>query len=870
MIVFKPGSTDSPQEEILGGKAFFLAELTRAGFNVPAWFSLTADAFKSAVRDGISFKNQQEEIAQIILPDVLKNEIESACEQLFLKNKFLAVRSSAVGEDSAGASFAGQLDSFLYVKYDDLFKTIPKVWASAFSEHALAYRKNHGLNETDIRVGVVIQEMIDPDAAGVAFAVDPVTGRRDAVVISSVYGSGEGLVSGLLNADTFTVLKGEISSEIVVKEQKIALNKSGKGTETIDVLKELQNLPSLKNDEVLKIAEITRKISQHFGRPQDIEWALKNGELYVLQSRAITTLHNLQDKSQIRRVWDNSNIIESYSGVTTPLTFSFVRDVYSEVYKEFSRFMGVEQEIIDKNHTIFSMVGLIQGRIYYNLFNWYNVLSLLPLYSVNAGFMEQMMGVREKLDKPQTLIQSDKNAYVQSGKLVVRLLKNKASLDGQIAKFYTLLNQTLAQYENRDLSAKTPEELMQAYFDLEQRLLLQWRAPILNDFYTMIFFGVLKKMISALGIEAGDTLQNDLLAGEGGIISTEPIESIQKIAVQVLKNDAARELFKSAGEDEIIQKIAEFPDIQTAFKNHIDKFGSRFVNELKLETITPKQEPELLIRLVKPYVVQNIQPKDNREYELALRKSAEEKVFKKLSFAKKPLFKKILSETRKGVKNRENLRFERTRVFGIVRAIFLQIGQHFYSEHILDNPRDIFYLTKEEIFSFIDGTGVSLKLKETVALRKSEFAEYEKASPADRFETFGMVHHANSYQANNSLKSEHSGDVLKGLAACPGIVRAPVRLVRNPADAPNLDGCILVAERTDPGWAPLFPMAKGLLVERGSLLSHSAIVAREMGIPAIVAIGNLMNELIDGEEVEMNGATGEIRLFRDSEVVKDA
>ncbi|MES2766036.1 MAG: PEP-utilizing enzyme, partial [Bacteroidota bacterium] len=248
----------------------------------------------------------------------------------------------------------------------------------------------------------------------------------------------------------------------------------------------------------------------------------------------------------------------------------------------------------------------------------------------------------------------------------------------------------------------------------------------------------------------------------------------------------------------------------------------------------------------------------------------EEIIFKKLgaNFAKKALFKKVLKETRKGVKNRENLRFERTRVFSVTREIFIAIGKHFFAEQLLDHPRDIFYLTKEEIFSFIDGTGVTLKLKETVAMRNAEFAEYEKASPSDRFETFGMVHHANSYQQVSNVKSKHSGDVLKGLAACPGIVRAPVRLVRNPADAPNLDGCILVAERTDPGWAPLFPMAKGLLVERGSLLSHSAIVAREMGIPAIVAIGNLMNELIDGEEVEMNGATGEIRLFRNGEVLK--
>ena len=206
------------------------------------------------------------------------------------------------------------------------------------------------------------------------------------------------------------------------------------------------------------------------------------------------------------------------------------------------------------------------------------------------------------------------------------------------------------------------------------------------------------------------------------------------------------------------------------------------------------------------------------------------------------------------------MRFERTRLFGLVREIFLELGKNFAYENIIENKRDIFYLTKEEIFNYVRGTSVDIDFKTLINNRKEEFRNFETKHPADRFSTYGIVYTANDYTSKET-SSNVNGD-LSGIGACAGVVRAKVKIVHSVAESEGLEGCIMVAERTDPGWVPLFPISKGILVERGSILSHSAIVAREMGIPAIVGINNLLSTLKDGDEIEMDGSTGQIRIIK--------
>ncbi len=789
-------------EKIVGGKAYNLDILTKNEISVPKWFVVTSTEESFEVRE----------------------------------DKLYAVRSSAVGEDGSGNSFAGQMESFLYVKAEDIKARIQDVINSANSDRIRFYREQNGLSNENIKVGVIVQEMINSDISGVAFSSNPITGKRGEIVISSVFGLGEGLVSGELNADTYSVVRGKITKNIAEKPYKIVFDEE-KGFGTKQVENENSSTSSLTDKQIKEIAKEVKKIVEIYGKPQDIEWAYENGKLYILQARPITTLENIPDKSEQEIIWDNSNIIESYSGVTTPLTFSFIKDVYTEVYKQFLLIMGVEREVIDENSEIFQMLGLIEGRVYYNLLNWYRLLKLMPGYEINARFMESMMGVKQKLNQVPKVKQSKKNKYLRLATLIKSLIVNLFNLPKDIEKFYEHINTTLSPYENGKLDGKTSNELVEIYFELESKLMKKWQAPLVNDFYAMIFYGLLKKSLSK--IDPNGTLQNDLLTGETGIISTEPIKRIKLISNKICNG-------KNAEKD-----IEEF----------IQKFGNRCIGELKLETITYKQDPSLLKFIINSYVKQGIIDLEKEQIrEQEIRQNAEKIVKEQI---KNPFFSFILKNARLRVKNRENLRFERTRLFGLVREIFLELGKNFAYENIIENQRDIFYLTKEEIFNYVRGTSVDVDLKTLIKNRKIEFQNFETKHPADRFSTYGTVYKANDYTSRET-KTAEKGD-LSGIGACAGIVRAKVKIVKSVVQSEGLEGCIMVAERTDPGWVPLFPISKGILVERGSILSHSAIVAREMGIPAIVGINNLLSTLKDGDEVEMDGSAGTIRIIKDEQ-----
>lgn len=788
-------------KKIVGGKAYNLDILTKNGINVPKWFVVNSadDNF----------------------------EID--------ENKLYAVRSSAVGEDGNQKSFAGQMESYLYVKPQEIKARIQDVIDSANSERIKFYREQNNISD-NIKVGVIIQEMINSDVSGVVFSSNPITGKRNEIVISSVFGLGEGLVSGELNADTYTIENDKITKNIIEKPYKIVFDKE-KGIGTKRIKNETPRAQTLTDKQIKELVEKTKEIVDIYGKPQDIEWAYEDGILYILQTRPITTLENISDKSQQEVIWDNSNIIESYSGVTTPLTFSFIKDVYTEVYKQFLLIMGVEQELIEENSDIFQMLGLIEGRVYYNLLNWYRLLRLMPGYEINAGFMESMMGVKQKLNQIPKVKPSKKNKYIRLFNLLKSLIFNLFTLPKEIEKFYKHIDITLSPYENGKLKGKSANELIEIYFELESKLMKKWQAPLVNDFYAMIFYGLLKK--SLLKADSNGTLQNDLLTGETGIISTEPIKRIKQISNKICKGEKV--------DDDI--------------KEFIQKFGNRCIGELKLETITYKQDPSLLQFIINSYVKQgiiDIEKESQKEQEI--RRNAEKTVKEKI---KNPFFGFILKNARLRVKNRENLRFERTRLFGLVREIFLELGKNFAYENIIETQRDIFYLTKEEIFNYVCGTSVDINLKTIIKNRKEEYEIFKKKNLPDRFTTYGAVYKANQFIVNN-IATDIKGD-LSGIGACAGIVRAKVKIVHSVEESEGLENCIMVAERTDPGWVPLFPISKGILVERGSILSHSAIVAREMGIPAIVGVNNLLSTLKDGDEVEMDGSTGKIRIIRNEQ-----
>jgi len=880
---------DISDRQRLGGKAAALASLGRAQAPVPEWFALAPGAFEASLRDELQSLAANDDnvtiqavIAGLQAGDEAKSEIARALAALCPNGERVAVRSSAIDEDGCGHSFAGQFESFLFVSAEDVADKVAAVWRSASSERVHGYRQTHNLSLLPNPPAVLIQRMVNADRAGVAFSADPVTGRRGVAVVAAVYGLGSSLVAGECDADTYHVNRAGqiIQRDIAIKRQAHRFNDGA--LRSVAVPADEANLPALTDREAREVAHLARLAERHFGCPQDIEWAIEDGRLYLLQSRPITALANMVDPDGAINLWDNSNIAESYGGLSLPLTFSFARRAYEEVYRQFCRLMRVPEAKIEAHGQTFRrMLGLVRGRIYYNLLNWYRVLALLPGFKINRRFMEQMMGVKESLpDEFEFVIPPSGGSFDERAFRLKPGLRTKLkdgahlliTLGGLLANHFLLRSRIEAFYHRLDealgeprpaIEERRPDELAAHYRELEGRLLTRWDAPLVNDFFAMIFMGLLRRLSERWFDDSG--LHNALLCGGGGVISAEPARRVRAMARLAAADDGFVKLLRAGSLDEILRAMPRVAGFQTGCEDYLARFGDRCPDELKLESATLRDDPLPLLRSIGHLAGRRSLPDVDKPVNNA-RRAAEEKV--RAAFKGRPLrraiFSWILGGVRARVRERENLRFERTRLFGRVRRIFLELGRRFHALGLLAAPRDIFYLEVEEVLGFIEGAATTADLKSLVAVRQAEYARHAgMEAPADRFSTRGAVHHANTFQSGKTSQTsghnERAGEERRGLGCCPGVVRGRARVVRDPRNAVIHAGEILVAERTDPGWIMLFPSAAGLVVEHGSLLSHSAIVARELGLPAVVSVAGVTEWLQTGDEIELDGGAGVVR-----------
>jgi len=307
-----------------------------------------------------------------------------------------------------------------------------------------------------------------------------------------------------------------------------------------------------------------------------------------------------------------------------------------------------------------------------------------------------------------------------------------------------------------------------------------------------------------------------------------------------------------------LPKAREHAKFASEFDRYMELYGFRGMNELKLEEPPLRDRPDVVLMFIRNYLVNDVKPQPD------VRAQAEARAFSKLGPLRKLVFRFVLKRARVGVRNRENMRFARTRIFGLVREVVRSMGRRLAAEHLLDAPDDVFYLGLEELWDYVKGTALTTNLRDLAALRRKEFDEY-RANPTidERFETFGMAYHRNRFRSRSGAAAASAADgSLTGIACSPGIVTGLVKVLRSPNDDLRLNGEILVADRTDPGWVPLYPSISGLLIERGSILSHSAIVAREMGIPTIVGIRGLTQLVKSDDVVKMDGSTGTVELLK--------
>ena len=789
----------------------------------------------------------------------------------------LAVRSSAPEEDGAGRSYAGQFLTRLDVDSSGLEPAIQAVWGSAAAASLATYRAagQELRHDQPAWPAVLIQPMLRPRRAGVAFAADPVTGRRSVTLIAAVAGGAAALLAGAADGDHYT------------------LDRQGR-LQTSQLLQPGE--PLLNAEELGRIADLVRRLSQRLVAPQDVEWALmaSGGEappsLWVLQARPITALAELPDPDGDYAVWDNSNIVESYSGVTTPLTFSFARKAYTEVYAQFCRFMGVPEAVIRQNRSVFqAMIGFLNGRIYYNLLNWYRVLSLLPGYRFNARFLERMLGVKQGL--PGVEMQRLRQQRLQEAKAqpawrwreAARLIRTALSLPFNLI---TLAHRRRAFRRRLDrvlldaaataaLAEARPDELVACYRRIESDLLHHWDAPLINDFFAMIAYGCLRGLLRRWGGVEAVTLLHAWLSLRGGVISAEPPRLLRQMAAHLAGRPDLAAVLCHGDRSEAERAVAALPALRRAFDHYLDSFGDRCLEELKLETLSLRDDPLPLLRTIGSLAVAAIDapaaaapgPPPRRRSVLAPQLPGRSlNLLQRLTLG---WLRRMVGDL---ISERENLRFERTRVFGLARRIFLELGRRWAALGWLERPEEIVFLEVEEILGLVDGTASCHDLAGLVAVRRRQWQQHE-AAPAlpRRLETRGLPALAlrQWLQASPTPPVPAASVAVlqqwQGIGCAPGLVRARVSLVRQPrdwlADRPGRSASlpILVAGSTDPGWVLLFPHASGLLVERGSALSHVAIVARELGLPMISDLHDICSDLAEGDWVEMDGRLGTVR-----------
>jgi phosphohistidine swiveling domain-containing protein len=875
----------APDAASLGGKAHNLARLAGMGVRVPPFFVLPADAFRrfagggALPPDDAGAERRRADILAAALPDEVAGAIREGLERLGAGDARLAVRSSAVGEDGRTASYAGQFDTVLGVPAAeaDVWSAVRRVWASAFTPHALHYLREAG--ERGVRMAVVVQRLVEPEVSGVAFSLDPVSGDRDTAVVSAVYGLGEGLVSGALDADTWRVRtragRADVSTHVAHKDRALRSTEGG-GTELVEVDEALRAAPALTDAEAAHVAGHARALAKAFGAPQDVEWALAPGPdgprtLWTLQARPVTAAGPAaQPMAGERRVWDNENIGEPYPGITLPLSFSIGRVVMGEVFVSLAEAMGVPPEQVEANRgAVTGLLGLVRGRVYYYLPNYLRVVSLGPGWMVQGGELVRVPLPADPPGAPPPAPGTLPAALLLAAKVLPispRLLRETARLDGALEDFRRRAEQALSPYATMRPDAMTADELRAVYERLERELVRHWHGPMLNDALLDLWLLTLAQTIAAWMPGTTPTLINDLIAGDGGMISTEPVRRMAELADAARADPALNALLAGDLDDadvwRRVRSDASLARFAADLRDFQQRYGDRCADEMKIEARTYADHPELLVAALRAQVrAPSRAGAPDRAAEV--RAAAEALVREKLTGGRQVAFFAVLEQARRQMRERENTRFERTRAMGIIRRAFLGLGARLAEAGALAQPGDVVYLTKEEIFGFLDGTGPS-ELRPVAAARRAEFDAYARGPELpERFATTGPP----SLSAIEPISAPvhpgmpaAAGGGMRGLGASPGVVRAPVRVVLDPRAAGDLQGRILVARQTDPGWTLLFAGTAGVLVQRGSLLSHAAIVAREMGIPCVVGIPGLLDRLEDGQTVEMDGTAGTVRI----------
>ncbi len=544
-------------------------------------------------------------------------------------------------------------------------------------------------------------------------------------------------------------------------------------------------------------------------------------------------------------IWDNSNIAENYPGHTLPLTISFVSSTYAAGYAGLALSLGIPADAIKENKKWFEqIVGSVNGSIYYNISAWLQIFRIMP-FSNRMSSMFLKTYISDPVQIPEAKFKNP-FLYIKCTWKAIALLAGIKKVKRDFEANMAIQFDQAAQFFKKPF---TEEELDQFYLRMERDLMQEWKAPIVS-LYALFYYQLLKTTCRKWQVNIlTPNIHNELIQPEHETISSRLVKSLHLLKRQMLEHGLHEAFASDLPDDDILKKIYNKPELKAGFEQYIEAYGERCLGgELKLENHTYKDDPLLLVYTLRQFTVagSHMVPQESNH-------KKQHELIQEMPIAqwKKRIISHLARKTSDFTAARENYRFYRARAFGIARRIFREKGHFMQQDGHIDNAADIFYLYVEEIFS-----QVNKPLQDVVKQRKKAYDMYDKLPIVQRYHQFG-----NDFQAVEKKPALAASRIIKGIACSKGIVTGKVRKVNNPDNIHDMENHILVAEYTDPAWAKLFYTSLGVVTERGSILSHTAIVCRELGLPTVVGAKGIYSAVKDGDLIELDASQGVIRIL---------
>lgn len=855
----------------VGGKGANLGELSKIeGIRVPDGFCISTEAFRRIIgetplinelldqlsrlkaenRDRIAELSGEirRVIEGITIPEDISEDIAHFLSRLGERDAY-AIRSSATAEDLPTASFAGQHDTYLnIIGREAILKHISKCWASLFAERAVNYRLQNGFDHREAHLSVVVQKMVFPQAAGVLFTADPVTCNRRVSSIDAAFGLGEALVSGRVNADVYKVRNGKVIDRKISTKKLAVYALKDEGTKEREIEPEKQNRQALTDEQILQLERMGRRIEEHFGCPQDIEWCLVDDTFYIVQSRPITTLYPIPEANdQQNHVYVSVGHQQMMTDPMKPLGLSFfLLTTRAPMRKAGGRlFVDVTGQLssLEGREALLNTLGksdpLIEDALM-TIMERGDFVRLLPDDKEETS--------RRRSKGNNSMLPSGFPAQLEDGPAIVfELIKaSQASIEAlkqniQAQSGTDLLDFIIADIKELRAALSDPRSLgvIMAAFDASS-----W----INE-----------KMDEWLGEKsAADTLSQSVpnnITAEMGLALLDVADVIRPYPEVI-------GYLQHVKDDSFLDELVRFNggrEIRNAICAYLDRYGMRCVGEIDITRTRWSEKPSTLIPIILSNL-KNFEPNaGHRRFEQGQQealKKEQELLYRLRQLPdgehKANQTRRMIDLMRDFIGYREYPKYAMIHRYFVYKQALLKEAEQLVRANIIREKEDMYYLTFEELREVVRTKRLDWSI---ISRRKGEYKLYEKLTPPRVITSDGEII-AGRYKRENL-----PAGALLGLPVSSGVAEGRARVILNMEDADLEDGDILVTSFTDPSWTPLFVSIQALVTEVGGLMTHGAVIAREYGIPAVIGVENATKLIADGQRILVHGTEGYVETL---------